>query len=262
MLFVISPAKRLDFSPAAVEVVATRPRFDAETAELARVARDLSRADLKRLMSISDDLAGLNHARFQAFNPLRRKDQLQAAFAFAGDVYEGLGARDLTPDDLDWAQGRLRILSGLYGLLRPLDRIQPYRLEMGSRLRTERGATLYDFWEGKIAERLNGDARGHADKTLINLASQEYFGAVDAKVLKLPVLNIQFREADESGGSRIVAFFAKKARGLMARWAIRRRIEDKEALKGFDRAGYTFQPAASSDHDWVFTREAVSRATS
>ncbi len=169
----ISPAKRLDFSTPAVEVAATRPRFDTDTAELVEVTRRQSRADLKRLMSISDDLADLNYHRFQAFNPLRRKDQIQAAFAFAGDVYQGLDARALAAEDLEWAQGRLRILSGLYGLLRPLDRIQPYRLEMGSRLRTPRGATLYDFWDGKIAERLNGDARGHADKTLVNLASQD-----------------------------------------------------------------------------------------
>lgn len=254
----ISPAKRLDFSAPSIEVAATRPRLDVDTAELAEVTRKLSRADLKRLMSISDDLAELNHQRFQAFNPLRRKDQLQAAFAFAGDVYEGLGARDLSAEDMTWAQGRLRILSGLYGLLRPLDRIQPYRLEMGSRLRTDRGATLYDFWDGKIAERLNGDARGHADKTLVNLASQEYFGAVDARVLKLPILNIQFREADKAGDSRIISFFAKKARGLMARWAIENRVEDREALKGFDSAGYTFQKDVSREHDWVFTRPANS----
>ncbi len=250
----ISPAKRLDFSPPPVEVAATRPRFDTDTAELVEVARRQTRADLKRLMSISDDLAELNFQRFKAFNPLRRKDQLPAALAFAGDVYQGLEARDMTADDLDWAQGRLRILSGLYGLLRPLDRIQPYRLEMGSRLRTERGATLYDFWDGKIAERLNGDARGHADKTLVNLASQEYFGAVDARVLKLPVLTIQFREADETGESRIISFFAKKARGLMARWAIENRVEDREALKGFDLEGYAFQPDPSGDHEWIFTR--------
>lgn len=250
----ISPAKRLDFSPPSVEVAATRPRFDTDTTELVEVARRQTRADLKRLMSISDDLAELNFQRFKAFNPLRRKDQLPAAFAFAGDVYQGLAARDLTAEDLDWAQGRLRILSGLYGLLRPLDRIQPYRLEMGSRLRTERGATLYDFWDGKIAERLTGDARGHADKTLVNLASQEYFGAVDARALKLPVLTIQFREADETGDSRIISFFAKKARGLMARWAIQNRVEDRDTLKGFDVDGYGFQPDASSDHEWIFTR--------
>lgn len=260
MLFVISPAKRLDFSPADQGLSPTRPRFEAETAELAKVAKGLSRADLRRLMSISDSLADLNFQRFQSFDPARRRDQLSAVFAFAGDVYDGLRARELTAEQLAWAQGRLRILSGLYGLLRPLDRIQPYRLEMGSRLRTTKGATLYDFWDGKIAERLRADTRGHADKTIVNLASQEYWGAVDAKVLKLPVVTVQFREADEAGGdSRIVSFFAKKARGMMARWAVENEVEAADELKRFDAAGYRFRADASSDSDWVFVRAADDR---
>lgn len=259
MLIVLSPAKRLDFSPPPQGLTPSRPRFEAETAELAKAAQRLSRADLRRLMSISDKLAELNHERFQAFDPARRKGQVSAVFAFAGDVYLGLDARSLSPEQLAWAQGRLRILSGLYGLLRPLDRIQPYRLEMGSRLRTAKGATLYDFWDGKIADRLRADSRGHADKTVINLASQEYFGAVDARALKRPVVNVQFRETETPGGdSRIVSFFAKTARGMMARWAIEHRVETLDELKGFTVAGYAFQPKASSDSEWIFTRSGKS----
>lgn len=253
MLIVLSPAKRLNYAEPPVAVPPTRPRFDKDIAELAEVTRKLSRADLRRLMHISEPLADLNHERFQAFEPSGGDGALPAAFAFAGDVYEGLKARELDPADLAWAQDRLRILSGLYGLLRPLDAIQPYRLEMGTRLRTKRGATLYDFWGDHIADQLNKDAEGHADPALVNLASQEYFGAVDARALKLPVVTPQFRELRD-GQSRIISFYAKKARGLMARWAVDNRIERTEDLKGFDLDGYGFDKAASSDGEWIFIR--------
>lgn len=254
MLFVLSPAKSLDFTPAPPDVPATRPdAFAKDTAALAAVARKLSRADLARLMDISEKLADLNYQRFQSFAPERADDGVQAAFAFAGDVYDGLDARTLSHDGLDWAQERIRILSGLYGVLRPLDLIQPYRLEMGTRLRTSRGATLYDFWGERIAKALNQAGAGHADPTLVNLASLEYFGAVDAKALKLPVLAIRFLE-DSDGEARIVSFWAKRARGLMARWAIDQRIEHVEALKRFEGAGYRFDKSASSEGDWVFVR--------
>ncbi|WP_426028644.1 peroxide stress protein YaaA [Brevundimonas sp. TWP2-3-4b2] len=253
MLIVLSPAKRLDFTEGPATAPATAPRFAEDTATLSKTTRRLTRADLRRLMSISDTLADLNRQRFQAFEPESVDAGVEAAFAFAGDVYEGLKARELDPSSLTWAQDRLRILSGFYGLLRPLDRIQPYRLEMGTRLKTRRGSSLYDFWGDRLSKQLNADAEGQTDPTLINLASQEYFGAVDAKALKLPVVTPQFRESKD-GESRIISFFAKKARGGMARFAIDERIERAQDLKAFDRDGYRFDKTASSDTDWIFTR--------
>ena len=253
MLFVLSPAKRLNYSEAPTAIQPTRPRFDTDITELAKVTRKLTRADLRRLMDISKPLADLNHERFQAFDPVTDEGALPSAFAFAGDVYEGLKARELDDKALAWTQDHLRILSGLYGLLRPLDAIQPYRLEMGTRLRTKRGANLYDFWGDRIAKQLNADAEGQADPSLVNLASQEYFGAVDARALKLPVVTPQFRELRD-GESRIISFFAKKARGLMARWAIDNRVERAEDLKSFDLDGYGFDKASSGDNEWIFIR--------
>lgn len=255
MLFVLSPAKRLDFAEAPTDLPATRHRFEDDVRSLSVTARRQTQAELRRLMGISDDLARLNQQRFKAFDPA--SDQgLQAVLAFAGDVYQGLDARSLSGADLDWAQDRLRILSGLYGLLRPLDRIQPYRLEMGTRLKTRRGASLYDFWGDRISKALNADAEGHADPTLINLASQEYFGAVDARALKIPVVTCHFREGARDGGgeTRIVSFFAKKARGAMARFSVENRIDRADGLKDFAVDGYTFDKAGSTDSDWIFTR--------
>jgi hypothetical protein len=256
MLFVISPAKTLDFTPADPSLPATTPEMKKDVVALAPVTRKLKAGDLKRLMDISDDLAELNLARFKRFNAKglgEVEGEVQAAFAFAGDVYDGLDARTLDPEALAWAQDHLRILSGLYGLLRPLDRIQPYRLEMGVRLKTDRGSSLYDFWGDKPAKALNTAAAGHAEPTLVNLASQEYFGAVDAKALKLRVVTCHFKE-EKDGEPRIVSFFAKQARGRMARWAIDRRLEQAEALKAFDAEGYGYRPGLSSEHDWVFVR--------
>lgn len=252
MLIVLSPAKRLDFTEADPALPASQRRFVEDTASLSITARRQTKADLRRLMGISDDLARLNVERFKAFDA-ESTDGVQAAFAFAGDVYEGLKARDLNVADLAFAQDHLRILSGLYGLLRPLDRIQPYRLEMGTRLKTRRGTSLYDFWGDRISKQLNVDAEGQIDPTLVNLASQEYFGAVDAKALKLPVVTPQFRE-EKNGESRIISFFAKKARGSMARFAIDERLERAEDLKAFDRDGYGFHKSASTESEWIFTR--------
>ncbi|MGV9009669.1 peroxide stress protein YaaA [Brevundimonas sp.] len=251
MLIVLSPAKRLDFTEV-VDAPATTRRFVEDTTSLAVTTRRLTKADLRRLMSISDKLAELNRERFKAFDA-GSDDGVQAAFAFAGDVYEGLKARELDARSLTWAQDHLRILSGFYGLLRPLDRIQPYRLEMGTRLKTRRGSSLYDFWGDRISKQLNADAEGQADPTLINLASQEYFGAVDAKALKLPVVTPHFKE-QKDGEARIISFFAKKARGSMARFVIDERIDKADGLKAFDRDGYRFDKAASTDTDWIFTR--------
>ena len=256
MLLVISPAKTLDFTPADPSLPATTPALKKDTATLAATTRKLSASDLKRLMDISDALADLNVQRFKTFRSRgigETEGEVQAAFGFAGDVYNGLDARSLAPDGLAWAQDHLRILSGLYGLLRPLDRIQPYRLEMGVRLKTERGNSLYDFWGDKPAKALNQAAEGQADRTLVNLASQEYFGAVDARALKLRVITCHFKE-EKDGERRIISFFAKHARGRMARYAIDRRLEQTEALKAFDLDGYRYREALSSEHEWVFVR--------
>jgi cytoplasmic iron level regulating protein YaaA (DUF328/UPF0246 family) len=253
MLLILSPAKTLDFTPPDPSLPATAPQMAAQTKKLIAIARKLTASDLKRLMNISDKLAELNVARFGDFDPKGSQKGVQAALAFAGDVYDGLEARTLDIAALEWAQARVRILSGLYGLLRPLDRIQPYRLEMGVRLATDRGATLYDFWGDVIAKALRDAAQGHADPTVVNLASQEYFGAVDAKALKRPIVTCHFKEESEAG-VRIISFYAKIARGLMARYAIDHRLDQAEALKGFDRAGYAYVKSLSTDTDWTFVR--------
>ncbi len=248
---VISPAKSLDFTPLE-GAPATSRRFVSDTASLARVTRRLKRADLARLMDISDDLADLNFKRFKAFDA-KSEDGVQAAFAFNGEVYAGLQARTLDPVGLDYAQDRLRILSGFYGLLRPLDRIQPYRLEMGTGLTNKRGDNLYAFWGPRIAKALNEEGRGLADPTLVNLASQEYFRAVDRKALKLDLVTCHFKE-EQGNQLRILGVVAKKARGLMARWAIDNAVERAEQLKDFDKAGYAFRSDLSTPTDWVFAR--------
>lgn len=252
MLIVLSPAKRLDFTEADPAIPGTERRFVEDTASLATTARRQTKADLRRLMGISDDLATLNVARFKAFDP-ESTEGVQAAFAFAGDVYQGLEARTLDTDGLAFAQDHIRILSGFYGMLRPLDRIQPYRLEMGVRLHTKRGKSLYDFWGDRISKQINADLTGAAHPTVVNLASQEYFGAIDAKALKAPVVTPHFRE-EKDGSSKVISFYAKKARGAMTRFAIDERIEDPQALKAFDRDGYRFDKAASNETDWIFTR--------
>jgi len=252
MLIVLSPAKALNFDPPPVSAPLTTPELTDHTAELAKVTAKLKVADLKRLMSLSDNLAKLNRERFQAFDPAS-EEGLQAAFAFNGDVYAGLQARSLDKKGLAWAQNHLRILSGLYGVLRPLDAIQPYRLEMGTRLKTKRGQSLYDFWGGALADALNSAAMGHKDKTLVNCASGEYFGAVDREALKLPVVSCRFLE-EKDGEARILSFFAKKARGLMARWMIDNRVDRAADLKGFDREGYRFAKDLSTDEELTFVR--------
>jgi cytoplasmic iron level regulating protein YaaA (DUF328/UPF0246 family) len=254
VLIVLSPAKSLNFEDAPAAPLTT-PQLLDDIAELAKTTRRLSGAELKRLMGISDKLAQLNRARFQAFDPAC-EDGVQAAFAFAGDVYQGLQARTLDKRGLAYAQDHTRILSGLYGVLRPLDAIQPYRLEMGTRLKTRRGPDLYRFWRAKVTEALRADLEGHKHPTLVNLASQEYFGAVDVEALGLPVVTCHFREVKD-GEARIVSFYAKKARGLMARFAADQRIVKAEDLKAFDTAGYGFDAARSTETEWTFVRDSV-----
>lgn len=234
---------------------ATDPAFQNDAITLAKAARRLSRADLQKLMSISDSLADLNAKRFKAFSETPSEELVKpAALAFDGDTYQGLEARTLEDADMTFAQRRLRILSGLYGLLRPLDRIQPYRLEMGSRLATRRGKSLYDFWGSKIAETLNAEAETEGAKYLLNCASQEYFGSVDRKVLKLDVIEPIFRERKD-GKEKMVSFFAKKARGAMARFAIESRAETPKDLRNFSTSGYKYQRDQSDESRMVFVRD-------
>ena len=253
MLFLISPAKSLNLKAQDAPIPPTRFDFRADVAELSKVTRGLSRADLRRLMEISEKLAELNYERFQAFD-LDAEDQgLPAAYTFNGDVYGGLRARDFTADQMGFAQDHLRILSGFYGLLRPLDQIQPYRLEMGIRLKTPRGHSLYEFWGDRIARALDTALRAHQDQTVINLASIEYASAVDQNTLKAKFLNIRFEE-EKAGLRKVISFHAKRARGLMARYAIENQIDRAEGLKSFDVDGYGFDPIKSTDIEWVFVR--------
>ncbi len=253
MLVVVSPAKSLDMDP--VEVAATAPDFQEDAVRLSKTAKNLTLKELKGLMSISDDLARLNRDRFKAFAAEPTAELTKpAALAFNGDTYQGLEAKTLTDDDLAWAQDHLRILSGLYGLLRPLDAIQPYRLEMGSRLKTRRGKTLYDYWGDTIAKALNAQAETVGADTLINCASQEYFGAADRKALKLRVITPVFMEVKEDK-PRIVSFFAKRARGAMARYVVENRLTKADEIKGFTSGGYAYDPDLSEGDKWVFLRD-------
>lgn len=258
MLTVISPAKRLDWSERDVEM--TAPAFGGDAVALARTARGLSEAELGKLMDISPTLAKLNAERFQRFEETQ-DDVRPAALAFAGDTYQGLEAASLDAEDMRFAQERLRILSGLYGILRPLDAIQQYRLEMGSRLKTAKGSNLYAYWGDRLARALNDEAARLGAETLINCASVEYFSAVDAEALTLDVITPQFLE-DKPGGPKIVSFYAKKARGAMARFIIERRLTDPAAILDFDVGGYEYAPDLSAPGKPAFLRReaAVSAA--
>jgi cytoplasmic iron level regulating protein YaaA (DUF328/UPF0246 family) len=252
MLTVISPAKRLDWTVREVEM--TTPAFQDEAEVLARAAKRLSQAELASLMDLSPDLAKLNADRFRRF--AEDKDDIRpAALAFAGDTYQGLEAATLDDDALRYAQDHLRILSGLYGLLRPLDGIQAYRLEMGSRLKTRKGPNLYAYWADRLARALNDQAQAVKAKALINCASVEYFSAVPEDALTIPVVTPQFFE-DKPGGPKIVSFFAKKARGAMARFIVERRLADPEDITAFDTGGYVHAPDLSTPGKPAFIRSA------
>jgi cytoplasmic iron level regulating protein YaaA (DUF328/UPF0246 family) len=250
MLLVISPAKTLDYSNPEYSSH-TQPDFPGEVKDLVGVLRKKSASQISRLMDLSDSLASLNAERYKTFMETFSPDNSkQAVLAFKGEVYAKMEADQFSAADLEFAQQHLRILSGLYGLLKPLDLIQPYRLEMGTPLKTKKGTNLYQYWGTKISKALNEVGQG---KTLVNLASQEYFKAVDQKTLKLPVITIHFKEHKE-GRYQVVGFFAKQARGLMARYAILNRITDPEQLKGFAEEGYEFSAPLSTAQDWVFVR--------
>ena len=234
-------------------LTATQPRFVDDTALLIDNCKTLEASDLRRLMSLSDSLAQLNHARFQEMRlPLTAENAKPCLLAFQGDVYKGLDAASLESEDLNWAQGRLRILSGLYGLLRPFDLIQPYRLEMGTRLANARGANLYEFWGDRLAGALN-EEDVDPEAPVLNLASKEYARAVPTSSLTRPLVTADFKE-ERDGQVKTIGLVAKRARGLMARYIIRNRIESVEDLKDFDDQGYGYRPDLSSDDRLAFTR--------
>ena len=255
MLIVLSPAKTLDFESPVLEVPTQKPEFATDAQALVRRMRAFDVGGVARLMDLSESLASLNVQRYKDYRPTPKPGQARAAvLAFDGDVYDGLKARELDADGLAFAESHLRILSGLYGVLRPLDAMQPYRLEMGTRLDTERGRDLYAWWGDKPARALRKAMKQVNAQVLVNLASQEYFGAVDVRALGERVVTPLFQER-RAKGWQMVSFSAKRARGLMTRYAIDRRITDPEALKAFNLEGYAFDPEASDDQTWMFRRE-------
>lgn len=255
MLTVISPAKTLDFETAAPVPKATRPEFLAQAAELVADARALAPEDIRALMGVSENIALLNHQRFIDWRlPFTKRNAKPALLAFRGDVYVGLRADTLSAAQLRFAQQHLRILSGLYGLLRPLDLMQPYRLEMGLPFANRGGRNLYEFWGTAITDALNTAVRKSGTEVLVNLASQEYFRAVQSRALHAEVITPVFKDL-KGGRYKVISFFAKKARGQMARFIIENEVREPEALKTFSTGGYRYDAAASSARELVFTRD-------
>ena len=257
MHFLISPAKTLDYERADAPLATTRPRFLAQSAELIETLRPKTPDDIAQLMSLSPALAELNVARYAAWSPRFTAHNSKAAvLAFNGDVYEGLQAATLSEGDLAWAQEHVSILSGLYGLLRPLDRMQAYRLEMGTALATARGKNLYQFWGDTLARQLNRQLSRQSEgrsPVVVNLASQEYFRAVQGQGLKARVIDCVFEDW-KGGDHKVISFFAKRARGMMLRHAITRRIDAPEGLLDFKAEGYRFEPSVSQADRLVFRR--------
>ncbi|MFN5499125.1 MAG: peroxide stress protein YaaA [Burkholderiales bacterium] len=254
MLLLLSPAKSLDYDSPAEGVPHTLPQFVSQSAELIEVLKHKTPTQISELMDLSDNLAALNVARYEAWRPkFTAKNSKQAVLAFNGDVYDGLEAKSLKPKDLEWAQEHVCILSGLYGVLRPLDWMQPYRLEMGTALTNLRGKNLYQFWGASIAQHLNAQLAKDKTPVVINLASQEYFKAVDQKILKARVIECVFEEY-KGGKYKVISFFAKRARGLLARYAIQKHIQNPEKLKAFNLEGYAYEDSESDVNRWVFRR--------
>jgi len=252
MLIVLSPAKSLDLETPPTTKLHTQPSFLDHSEQLINRLREFSPTELGELMDLSDNLSALNVARYASWTK-DTSEARQAVMTFNGDVYDGLDARTLKPAQLDYAQSRIRILSGLYGMLRPLDLIHPHRLEMGTRLATPRGKNLYDFWGDTIAQALNQTAGEQGAETLVNLASEEYFKSVKPKALGLPVITPLFEDW-KNGKYKIISFYAKRARGLMARYAAVKNITDPQKLKKFNVDGYAFDKAGSDAKTWIFRR--------
>jgi len=253
MLIVLSPAKSLDLETPPTTKLTSQPDFLDHSELLIHRLRDFSPAELGELMELSDALSTLNVARYASWTK-DTSEARQAVMTFDGDVYDGLSARSLTAKQLDYAQSRIRILSGLYGMLRPLDLIHPHRLEMGTRLNTARGKSLYEFWGDTITNALNRTAEEQSAEVLVNLASEEYFKSVKPKKLAMPVITPLFEDW-KNGKYKIISFYAKRARGLMARYAAVKGITDPQKLKKFDVDGYAFEPSASDEKTWIFRRK-------
>ncbi len=255
MLFLLSPAKTLTEGPVLDTFSATEPVLADDVRILQKSVRALTTSKLKTLMGISDDLATLNRERHQLLVPKPPIDQSrQAIFLFAGDVYRGLDASSLAVEDVKWSQDHVGILSGLYGVVRPLDQIQPYRLEMGTSLKTRRGTSLYAYWDTRIATTLNRWCTDHGHESIVNLASNEYFKAVKMKTLSRPVITPVFKDI-KGGKARILSFFAKQARGAMVRWAAIHKPTNASELKNCTAMNYRYDDALSTETQWVFTRE-------
>ena len=255
MLFLLSPAKSLDYDTPAQVSTHTQPLFTSQSAALIKVLKTKSPDDIGGLMKLSSALSGLNVARYRAWSKKSTAtNSKQAVLAFNGDVYEGLNAKTLNVSQLDWAQEHLCILSGLYGVLRPLDLMQPYRLEMGTVLKTEKGSNLYQFWGSQISSYLNGRVAAETSPVIVNLASEEYFKAVDLKALKARVVSCVFEDY-KNGKYKIISFHAKRARGLMVRYAIEKKAATVKKLEGFNAEGYAFAPALSAPDRLVFRRK-------
>ena len=251
---IISPAKKLDYSPVEKNLDSTIPSLLEHSNELIKDLKSLNPQEVSSLMSLSDKLGALNYERFQEWEtPFTKSNSKQAIMAFKGDVYQGLDAESLSVSELDWAQHNVRILSGLYGILKPMDLMQPYRLEMGTKFATKRGQNLYDFWNSIITEELN--KQFSSDNTnLLNLASNEYFKSINVSELKANVISPVFMDK-KNGKYKIISFFAKKARGLMTRYVIKNRIEDITDIQNFEDGGYCFNEAMSEDNKPVFCRD-------
>jgi hypothetical protein len=255
MLVLISPAKTLDFETPAPVPEFSQADFLKQSRQLIKELRALSPAHISALMNISEKLGDLNFDRFARWKtPFTPANSKQALFAFQGDVYTGMNAAEFSANDVVFAQQHLRILSGLYGVLRPLDLIQPYRLEMGTSFQNSHGKNLYEFWGNEITRALNKQLHELKSTVVINLASNEYFSAVKPKLLKAEIITPVFKDA-KNGEYKIISFFAKKARGMMSAYIIQNKIKDPEAIKKFNVAGYTFAPKKSSEREWIFTRE-------
>ena len=254
MLFLLSPAKSLDYDTPAQVSTHTQPLFTRQSAALIDILKTKSPQDISGLMKLSDALSGLNVARYQAWSKkFTAKNSKQSVLAFNGDVYEGLNAKSLDAAQLDWAQAHLCILSGLYGVLRPLDLMQPYRLEMGTALRTEKGSNLYQFWGSQISDYLNERSAAQTTPVIVNLASEEYFKVVDLTTLKARVVSCVFEDY-KNGDYKIISFHAKRARGLMVRYAIENKASSVKKLEGFDTEGYAFVAGLSAPDRLVFRR--------
>jgi uncharacterized protein len=254
MIIIISPSKTLDYKKTSHLKNYTLPRLLNDSGELMKELRKLSPAGIASLMDVSRKLANENFERFANWNPdFKPENSKQAIMAFKGDVYEGLQAETFNEKDIEFAQKHLRILSGLYGVLRPLDLMQAYRLEMGLKFRNKRGKDLYEFWGDTLADYLNKDLTQLKTKTLINLASQEYFKSVSTDKLDAKVITPVFKE-DKPGGPKVIALFAKKARGLMSNFIIRNKIEEPLEIKAFHESAYQYDDKLSTDQEWVFIR--------